>query len=168
MQKLSPEQAADQLRLRVQTLLADRFQLKVTRAARERQVYALRIAKIGLKMQSAETLSGGSVGSVGSSTTMGAGRFSCRAVSVASLAAMLSDELGRPEEDHTGLTGKFTFSLRRTPDLDQEGASPAGPRDSTGPSLVTAIQEQLGLKLDVTKGRIEIVVVEHIERPTEN
>lgn len=172
LQQLSPEQRAEQIRLRVQALLADRFKLKVTHTAREGQVYALVVAKGGCKMESAETKDY-------SGTSMGLGRMTGGAIPVATLADMLSQELGRPVEDHTGLTGKYNFKLRWAPDLNAEAITEAragnptrtsnsAAGDTSLPSLFTAIQEQLGLKLELMKAPIEIIVIDHIEPPTEN
>jgi uncharacterized protein (TIGR03435 family) len=78
--------------------------------------------------------------------------------------------------DKTGLTGRYDLTLKWTPDQNQ-GMMPGGPRpsgedappaDATGPSLFTAIQEQLGLKLESEKAPLDVLVVQHVERPTEN
>ena len=74
--------------------------------------------------------------------------------------------------DKTGLTGKYDFTLQWTPDDSQApSAFPPGmgqPPDPAGPSLFTAIQEQLGLKLESGKGPVEIIVIDHVERPSGN
>jgi uncharacterized protein (TIGR03435 family) len=79
-------------------------------------------------------------------------------------AEFLSDEAGRPVVDRTGLSGSYEMTLDWAPD------DAATPNDSTaGPSLFTALQEQLGLKLDATKGPLEMLVIDRAERtPTEN
>jgi uncharacterized protein (TIGR03435 family) len=59
-------------------------------------------------------------------------------------------------------------AMFKGPDAGKPGAEPAPPPDSSGPSIFTAIQEQLGLKLESTKGPVEIIVIDHIERPSEN
>jgi uncharacterized protein (TIGR03435 family) len=77
------------------------------------------------------------------------------------LARVLSDQLGRAVEDQTGLKGVFDFTLDWVPDAD--------PDAPTGASIFTAIQEQLGLKLDPRKGQVEVLVIDRIERtPTAN
>jgi uncharacterized protein (TIGR03435 family) len=92
---------------------------------------------------------------------------------------MLSHQLGRTVLDKTGLKGNYDFTLEWTPDQSQpamlmgpEGGKPgtdnAPPPESSGPSLFTAIQEQLGLKLESTKGPVEILVIDHVEKPSEN
>jgi len=85
--------------------------------------------------------------------------------------------LGRPVVDQTGLNGTFDFSLEWTPEiLSGDGAKLNGPEppsadlhsDQPGPTFVEALKEQLGLKLESTKGRVEVFVVDHVERPSEN
>ena len=89
---------------------------------------------------------------------------------------------GRPVAslvDQTGLKGNYDFTLQFTPDQSPaamfkrpEGGSPgtdnAPPPDSSGPSIFTVIQEQLGLKLESTKGPVDILIIDHVERPSEN
>jgi uncharacterized protein (TIGR03435 family) len=94
---------------------------------------------------------------------------------MADLARWLSVSLGCPVLDMTGLTGKYDFKLEWTPDDSPAlpGGSPNGqpplpPPDSSGPSIFTAIQEQLGLKLVAGKGPVEIIVIDHVERPSGN
>jgi uncharacterized protein (TIGR03435 family) len=75
----------------------------------------------------------------------------------------------RPVEDRTGLAGTFEFDLEWTPELPAPADAPPGPPiDPNGPSLFTALKEQLGLKLDPQKDHIDVLVVDHAEHPTEN
>ena len=95
------------------------------------------------------------------------------AISVfADVLCMQPDLLGRTVIDETGLTGKYNFTLQWTPDMaapsDDPGTATAPPLDLSGPSLFSALQEQLGLKLESTKGPSEFLVVDHVERPSEN
>jgi uncharacterized protein (TIGR03435 family) len=95
---------------------------------------------------------------------------------IANLVRMLSLRLGRTVLDKTGLTGKYDFKLEFAPDQTQGpafgggdgGGVPAPPPESSGPSIFTAVQEQLGLKLESGKGPVEIIVIEHAERPSQN
>jgi uncharacterized protein (TIGR03435 family) len=94
-------------------------------------------------------------------------------------ANVLSRIVGRIVVDKTGLTGKYDFALKWTPDEGQgpmlpggrgpgpDGAAPPPP-DSSGPSIFTALQEQLGLKLESQKAPTDVLVIQHIERPSEN
>jgi uncharacterized protein (TIGR03435 family) len=85
------------------------------------------------------------------------------------LASMLQRSvLDRPVVDQTGLTGAFDFDLEWTPDESQfEGRIPV-PVDMTKPGLFTAIQEQLGLRLEALTGPVEVLVIDRVERPSEN
>ena len=87
---------------------------------------------------------------------------------------VLTQQLGRTVVDKTGLKGNYNFTLNWTPDDSElpEFKEPAGgqgsPLDSSVPSIFTAIQEQLGLKLESQKGPVEILVIDHVEKPSEN
>ena len=98
------------------------------------------------------------------------------------LTMTLSNQLGRTVVDETGLRGKYDFTLKWTPDQSERnlfgggpgpGPGPGGkdmppPPDPDGPSLFTALQEQLGLKLESKKGPVEILVIDRVEKPSEN
>ncbi len=109
---------------------------------------------------------------------MGLDRLAASSVPIAELPPVLSRTLGRTVVDKTGLTGKYDISAHWTPDQAQliqalpGGLAPPGepaPQfDPNGPSIFTALQEQLGLKLESTKGRVDILVVDHVENPSEN
>jgi uncharacterized protein (TIGR03435 family) len=161
----------------LQVLLANRFQLKVHRETRERPVYALTVDKSGAQLKEAVDSNcgappsgppsgppprsgycGGSMVSFGSMTS--------RKVSTKKFAGTLSEIMGRPVLDMTGLTGVFDIDLRWTPDETQfDGKAKAD--DSGAPSIFGALQE-LGLKLEARQGPVEVVVIDHIERPSEN
>lgn len=86
---------------------------------------------------------------------------------------MQRNVLDRPVVDQTGLAGRYDFNLNWTPDDSQfqgMGAKPSPPTDSgnTPPNLYTAIQEQIGLKLDATRALAEVLVIDHVEKPSEN
>lgn len=112
---------------------------------------------------------------------MGPDRINAVGVDIAQLQPMLSRILGRTVVDKTGLTGKFDITAHWTPDQAQlmqgpfGGPPPGGPPDMpqprfdpNGPSIFTALEEQLGLKLESQKGPVDILVIDHIERPSEN
>jgi uncharacterized protein (TIGR03435 family) len=88
--------------------------------------------------------------------------------SMTSLSSSLSRFVARPVADHTGLTGLFDFELTWTPDLpsDVSPVAPAPTIDPNGPSLFTALDEQLGLKLESSKGPVDVLVIDRVERPT--
>ena len=104
---------------------------------------------------------------------MGPDRVAAASVPIADLTPVLSRILERSVVDKTGLTGKFDINLQWTPDPGQAMQfAPDGPRppvsDATGPSIFTALQEQLGLKLESQRGPVEIFVIDRAEKPSQN
>jgi bla regulator protein blaR1 len=162
---------AGQVRHRLQALLADRFQLAIHRETREEPVYALLVANSGAKLQEAKD--GGN-----RNMSMGIGHLNGEGVQLQFLAQVLSDQLGRPVLDKTGLNGHYDFKLQWTPGPGEGGGfgpfgAPLGPDappppDPNGASIFTAVQEQLGLRLESTKGPVEIIVVDRAEKASEN
>jgi uncharacterized protein (TIGR03435 family) len=142
-----------QANLMLRTLLADRFKLSVHTETRRLPVYSLVIAKGGPKMDKATDLSRAS-SAAGPAMIRGT-------MDMKNLVSYLSSVLGRKVADATGLDGSYVLSLKWTPD-DQPIT------DKSPPSLPTAIQEQLGLRLEAAKGPVEILVVDHAEKPAEN
>jgi uncharacterized protein (TIGR03435 family) len=153
----------------MQTLLADRFKLAVHRETRELPMYALVVAKGGPRVRLAEAPA-----TMGQNpfSMPGRGRLIGSQVSAAMLAKALSSQLSRSVEDETALKGVFDFTLEWEPDTQSSGvdAEPAPSTNvRTGASLFTALQEQLGLKLEPRKGSVEVLVIDHVESaPTEN
>ena len=101
----------------------------------------------------------------------GRGQFTGTAASISLLVNTLSQLLSRSVIDKTGLTGQYDFDLKWTPELGQFqfGPDDAGPPpDPAGPSIFTAFQEQLGLKFESTKGPVDVLVIDHAEKPSEN
>jgi uncharacterized protein (TIGR03435 family) len=142
----------------MQSLLADRCQLKVHRETRDLPIYDLVIAKGGLKMKEA------TADKVGGET-MGPGKMTAQGLSTDSLVSAFSGMVGRMIVDRTGLGDKkFDFELKWTPD-DRRAADNAA---DAGPSIFTALEEQLGLKLVSARGPVEVIVIDHIERPSVN
>jgi uncharacterized protein (TIGR03435 family) len=137
------------------TLLEERFGFKVHRDTREGPVYRLEVAKNGPRLAvhgTSDRLM--STNANGTIITMKAAK-----ISMPSLAISLRRQLGRTVEDHTDLEGEFDFEL--VWDRDETV-------DSTAPTLFTALQEQLGLRLRAARGKIPTVVIDHIERPSRN
>ena len=152
-QKFPRKQQMEQDRGMMQSLLKDRFNLKVHHVTKQMPVYALVIAKSGSKLKESKTKLGwGSVRD---------GQIDYRDADLETLAYSLSGEVGRIVLDETGLTGKYDLTLKWTPD-EERGAVDAGP------SIFTAVQEQLGLKLEPTTRPVDTIVVDHIERPSAN
>ena len=154
LQKLPRKERYHQQDLMLQSLLADRFQLKIHHETRQLPVYDLVIAKDGLKMQPAPA------GEHGSWSTDN-GRFNGKAVPLDSFVFSLSNEVGRLVVNKTGLTGNYTIALKWTP-FDQQGQA------DSGPSIFAALEQQLGLKLVSAKGPVDTIVVDHVEKPSPN
>ncbi|HEV1287836.1 MAG TPA: TIGR03435 family protein [Bryobacteraceae bacterium] len=152
-----PADKAQVMRM-LQTLLADRFKLKFHIETKEMPVYSLVVAKNGLKIKEAND--------DGKGTQIDGDPqhpLSARNISMAGFAGTLSrlQELDRPVIDATGLKGVFNFTLDYSP-------GDAAPSDNAGPSIFTALTEQLGLKLEAGKGPVDILVIDHVERPSDN
>jgi uncharacterized protein (TIGR03435 family) len=157
-----------QWQMMLQKLLAERFGLKFHTEQREMNVYVLTVAKGGSKLKLADPASEQNNG--------------CRSLGVcffdkeplAAFARFMGFVVvDRPVVDKTGLEGEFDFSLKWTPDETQfagMGVHVPPPVDNPNapPGLFTAIQEQLGLKLEAQKIPSEVLVIDHVERPSEN
>jgi uncharacterized protein (TIGR03435 family) len=170
-----PAEAAteDQVKVMIQALLKDRFQLQFRRETKELPTYALVVAKGGPKLKESEVAAGSGQGR-GQLRMMGRGHFDAQGVPISNLATQLSNALGRSVIDKTGLQGNYDYKLEWTPDEGQGGPmrGPGGessaPADNPGASIFTALQDQLGLKLESTKGPVEILVIEKAEKASEN
>jgi len=147
----------------LQSVLANRFHLMSHFETKELPAYALVILKnkTGPKLTEIQpgVLPNGlkDPGGINMSRT----EITAAGADMLNLLHVLQLQTGRPIVDRTGLTGHYNFVLKWTP--DQDSASP-----DAGPSIFTAIQEQLGLKLEPIKAPVQILVVDHIERPSEN
>lgn len=139
-----------------ESLLAERLQLKYHRETKEMQVYALAVAKTGARLTAH---AGGGDSSNGINNGPAKTSIKSNNVSMKAFAGTLGRRLDRIVIDNTGLTGGYDLTLEWAPN-----PSP----DSTEPSLVTALQEQLGLILESTRAPVEIIVIDYIERPSEN
>jgi uncharacterized protein (TIGR03435 family) len=167
-----------QRRQMLQPILASRFQLKAHIATKQLPIYALVVGRNGPKLKQArpgDTYPGGS--KLGDGSPAGPGTLiglTGQGVTMAALAAMLSRiDLGREVVDRTGLTGKYDFRLRCAPTdamrpVINGHTTPLSTDEEALPSIFTALQEQLGLKLESNKAAVEVLVVDHIERPSED
>jgi len=182
----------DRVFLMLRALLAERFKLVVHRENQDLPIYALVMARkdgrLGprLRPSNVDCSKVSSDGPPASPATDAfvaepckglrnvPGKASGRAVTIPTLARLMSGWVDdhRPVEDRTGLTGNFDLDLDWTPDRPlpspPAGAPALPPVDPTGAGLFTALQEQLGLKVESTKNSIDILVVDHADRPTEN
>jgi uncharacterized protein (TIGR03435 family) len=147
----------DEVRTMWQALLVDRFKIELHRETRVLPVYALVVAKSGPKMQpvDAEGQSG---------TWEGKGRLTAKKASMPKFAEVLSRRMDRPVLDETGLTDTYDFVLDLIRDDDHSASGV-----NFGGAIFTALQDQLGLKLEAKKAPVEILVIDHAEKlPTEN
>jgi uncharacterized protein (TIGR03435 family) len=186
-----------QLFLMLQSLLEDRFQLKIHRETRELPVYTLVAARSGLKLPSpkegaCDTVgpdappdwAGGQMrppqqgqpplahcGNVTVALASSGARMQGGNIPMQEFVRMLSMVLDRSVIDKSGFTGLFDLRLDFLPDETTPplpAPPPGAPLDSSSPSILTAIQEQLGLRLESAKGPVDVIVVDHVERPSAN
>jgi uncharacterized protein (TIGR03435 family) len=179
----------------LRALLEDRFKLKIHREARETPVYALTLAKSGLKLQPVKD--GDCIpidlnhlpqppepgqprpnfcGSTSMRMSPQGVTMDARGVTVKEFAERLSNMLDRPVVDKTAVPGQFDFHLEFSPDETIRGFAGRGAADGgagqpaapEGPSIVSVLQEKFGLKLTPAKAPVESLIVDHVEKPTEN
>jgi bla regulator protein blaR1 len=144
----------EQCRLMLQSLFADRFKLKVHREMKEESVYFLAIAKNGPKLHE-----GGPAKFGGALEVNDDGKPAWpNGWTMQQLANRIADRVDKAVIDHTGLTGSYGVDLTFSRNNDADGL----------PDILTAVQEQLGLKLESGKAPIEILVIDHIEKPSAN
>jgi uncharacterized protein (TIGR03435 family) len=174
MRKLTDEQrqtSQAQMRERLRNLLADRFQLLVHRESKEEQVYILEVAKGGAKFQESKA-----TGPNGGRMRMGRGELNGESVGMDFIVQVLSNQVRRTVLDKTGLKGKYDIKLTWTPDISQgfspgplpAGVEPPPPPDPNGPTIFSALQDQLGLRLESGKGPVELIVIDRAEKASEN
>jgi uncharacterized protein (TIGR03435 family) len=145
---------------RMQAVLRDRFGLVLRTETRELPIYSLTSARNGNKLLPHEA------GKPGPSiSTNGRAQIKATGATLDMLAKQLSMQLGRPVRDETRLDGQYDFTLNWTPDPEPGSASESNP---LGPSIFTAITDQLGLRLESTKGPVQVYVIEKIEQPGDN
>ena len=153
-------------RERIRSLLADRFQLSVRRVTTEQSVFLLGVAKGGHKLELSDERNG---------ISRRAGYLSGAGATMEMLATVLPRVLGRPVVDRTGLAGKYKFKMEWTEDAnlaakmkDEALGAPESSPDLSGQSIFSAIQNQIGLKLESGKAPVETLVIERLEKPSAN
>jgi len=146
-----------QMRIMLQTLLAERFRLAFHRQSREIHVFTLVADKNGPKFHQSE--------GDGESKQQAHSKLVRRwtSTTMAQLTSSLAEAMQAPVVDQTGLAGKYDFSLDLTPYLP-----PAGERPDIAAMMTTAVREQLGLKLEPRRSTADVLVIDHLERPTAN
>ena len=169
----------------LRTLLAARFKLAVHTDTREQPTYALTLSRSDGKLGSRLRASDANCAAAARNALptrpdpnrpppcgdfrMSAGRLTATGMSMERLALRLSERLNRPVQDRTALGGVFDLDIGYSPEQLQQPGPPgvnAGPADPSAPSIFTALQEQLGLKLEPARGPVEVLVVDSVERPT--
>ena len=159
-----PGATREQANLMLQSLLADRFQLKIHRATRELPIYALVVAKNGPKLKAA----GADPNAPRGRGTIGSGarkRFEFDGRTMVSFADVLANEVERPVIDMTGLGGTYDIRL----EFAQIKPGPGLPIPQDAPDLFTALTDQLGLRLESRRGPVVVLVVDSaLRQPTEN
>jgi len=181
MKVMSPDERKAVQRQMLQAMLADRLALKTHSETTEGAVYFLTTGKSGAKLQAANPdkafqLIGPDGGSVSGVITRGRGsegarRLNATSVNMAYFVKVLTIELRKPVIDKTGLTGTYDFTLEFAPEQAPRAASDdpvALPPEPGAASIFTAIQQQLGLKLEAGHGPVQTFVIDHIERPSGN
>jgi uncharacterized protein (TIGR03435 family) len=178
----NPAGGPSQTDLMLRTLLAERFKLTVHNETRERPVFALVLARddrrLGSQLEKVAVDCATAKGPASCSSSVGPGFIRLRGRTMAQFADSLSrltmtggGSLNRLIVDRTGLDGQYNLTLKFTPEnIPPPGSAPPGfPQvDPNGPSIFTALQEQLGLKLDSQRAPVNVLVVDGAERPTEN
>jgi uncharacterized protein (TIGR03435 family) len=165
LKKLPKEQQNRARGQMLQDLLAERFQFAAHRETKELPVYFLVVGKNGPKLPEAKPDPNGPNNAFWSPRMKdGIVTSTAHNMTAEGLANYLTGPMSRTVLDKTGLTGTYEFTLRYTPDNAPEPI----PGGADAPYLSTALQEQLGLKLESGKGPVEIIVIDHVERPSGN
>jgi uncharacterized protein (TIGR03435 family) len=159
LKKLSGKQG----RLMLLPLLTERFQLKTHMETRPGSIYELVVAKGGSTLKPSEDQTSRADGSLGTSSNGRSSKITAKCMPIASLAKVLADQLHRPVVDKTALAGNYDLTLQWS--LDD---APVSTDADSAPSIYTAVQEQLGLKLQPAKGPVEVLVVDHAALPSDN
>jgi len=157
--------SVEETRRMLQSLLEERFALQIHREAQQRPAYVLTVAKRGPKFKAPEQDGPTNYRITGNTISLERG-------DLARMAQLLSTALGRPVIDHTGLGGRYNLTLQWDDAPIREGGVPGldaavAPGDGNG-SIFTAIQDQLGLRLEPRRAAVEVIVVDRIERPSQN
>jgi uncharacterized protein (TIGR03435 family) len=160
---LSKEQAGKERQLMLQSLLADRFGLRIHHVTKEGSIYALVIAKGGSKLTESSTTP---------SMSVGYGELTAQAMPIGSLVTALTGFVDRPIVDKSGLINKYDMKLRWNPDgpsgLMTPSASGQNSSDDSRPSIFTALREELGLSLVPQTGELDSIDIDDVKQPSPN
>ncbi len=150
------KEADARIRMALQALLADRFQLHIHADSKPLSAYTLMAAKNGFKLKPVEKVHG-------RSSSWGPGQLTAKESSIAEFASALSSQMDRPVVDRTGIDGVYDFTLKWSPSDDPDATDSAA-----GASLFTVIRETLGLKLEGKKVPVPMIAVDSAEKPGAN
>jgi uncharacterized protein (TIGR03435 family) len=154
----------------LQKLMADRYKLKFHHETRELAVFALTVGKDGPKNM-AENTGGGALPGMFFRGTPGGIMLPANNATMKDFTGLLQEVvLDKPVVDQTGLKGRYDFTLKWAPDDSQFNGHVPPPSEAADapPSLFTAVQEQVGLKLETTKTMVDVLVIDHVEKPSAN
>jgi uncharacterized protein (TIGR03435 family) len=194
---IPPGATKEQFPLMLQDLLLERFKISFHHETKDLPLYELVVAKNGRKLKAWQEPANAppvpqqaagapppigkdgfpvmQAGHSGATTVNGRVRIAGSKLPISRLAEILANQLGRPVLDQTGLTGPYDFTLQFSPEGLAGGTPAITPASNTeldeqdAPSLFTAVQEQLGLRLQQNKGLVDVLVIDHVEKtPTEN
>jgi len=185
LRALSPEQAKLARQHMMRALLTDRFKLAIHHETKQFPIYKLVVAKGGPKLHEAKPIEDSASGSKDSASKPGKGMMrmsfdagamllTAEELSIDALVGQLSGSLGSEVQNDTGLKGSYDFTLRWAPESmrleagSSSGSGNANVSDNAAPSIFDALQEQLGLKLESQKAPLDVIVIDHIEQPSEN
>jgi uncharacterized protein (TIGR03435 family) len=171
--KLPEQQQGDEVRRMLRTLFAERFHLQIHHETRSLPVYELVLAKSGPKLLPAAAQPGTQDGETPAKPRnfirfAGRGQLEANGANSSMLVTALSMQPevdGRLVLDKTGLNGSYDFTLKWTPDI---GAASAAPAADSGPSLFTALQEELGLRLASARAPVDRIVIDRVDLPSAN
>lgn len=185
--KVAPGANTDEFAVMLRNLLMERFKLALHHESKQLPLYDLVVAKNGPKLKVWSGVANSEPAREGPPTlgtdgfpqvqpghfamivVNGRNRLSASKLPIARLVTVLASQLGRPVVDKTGLAGEYNYTLEFSPEGLGRGVSAATPEEPDVASLVTAIQEQLGLKLEQAKGPVDVLVIDHAQKiPIEN
>ena len=166
-----PRPTLEQQMVMLRQLLADRFQVRFHREPKEMPIYRLSVAKGGPKLE--PTTLDPDANPAGPPplifvVSLPVLKLAARYASMDDFATLLQRALEQPVADETGLTGRYDFDLEFTPDETLYGGAFKGAEDASKPGLLAALRDQLGLKLNATRGPVSALVIDHAERPSDN
>jgi uncharacterized protein (TIGR03435 family) len=181
--KAAGDATREQMMVMVQSLLAERFKLQVHRETRELPIYVLTIAKGGIKARPSREggcvqfdprnpprpVSGQPPTPFCGNNNITATTWNATAIDTAGMAGALVGVLGRRVVDKTGLAGRFDIHVQWTPDQAPAGVDGAAASNGdAAPPLFTVLEDQLGLKLESARGPVDVLIIDHVERPSED